>query len=93
MIHDFQMTKRTTASFYCTDFHMGRTWSQHAQLRVDMTSPYVLTGSCVLQNKMAASKQHIIGSSLSHIYKAEESMLPLNRPSQNMKFPMKFHNP
>lgn len=89
VIHNFQMKnvcpfERTTALFYYTELHMGRTWCQHAQLLLT-SSPYVLTGSCELQNKMAAL--------LSHIYKVEENVLPLKGPSQNMKFQLKFHNP
>lgn len=59
-----------TASFYCTDLHMGRTWCQHAQLRADMKSPYVLTGS---KNKMAARKNK--GRSPSLIYEAGEHVV------------------
>lgn len=72
------------------------TWDAHvvnAHSCVLTSSPYVLTGNCELQNKMAARKQQSVGCTQSHFYKTEENILPLNEPSQNMKFPMKFHNP
>lgn len=43
--------------------------------------------------KCQPENNKLFGGSQSPIYQAGENMLPLNRPSENMTFPMKFHNP
>lgn len=55
-------TDRTTASFYCTDLHMGHTWCQHAQLHVDIP----IRPDRKLQNKMATRKRQTFGRNGAH---------------------------